>query len=319
MTSSLLNKDKILTGIAVILIILIFLFGTPYIESFLGGFPAPNRSITDVDMLMVKVVISAPILVFLNLLIGPFGYSEEKKIFKYMSEARLPKELKYSLIDEIDDFAPPPRKIIDLLDLIKVDRFHLPRHVASSRIKTKKFYLRTIKEGFLDVPDFATKTYYTAMLMNLLIPTRKHISHYSITKTTGGYLETFFSENKLKVSLNDSLLGYFDYNSNDLCDANNQVKGSFGIGSKISARIAGLTLTTGTESSVFIDENKIANVVIVPSSDKKLKKNNEAMKGNEKGSMRLFQNLNVKSDWEAYMLLGFGIAEYAFARTSFGK
>ncbi|WP_094227956.1 hypothetical protein [Methanolobus psychrotolerans] len=68
-----------------------------------------------------------------------------------------------------------------------------------------------------------------------------------------------------------------------------------------------------------MDNRTIADINIAPSIKPKLIEMLDPSKGNEHQDLSLFENLNVESEWEAYMLLGFTISEYALERVFLSK
>ncbi|WP_094227958.1 hypothetical protein [Methanolobus psychrotolerans] len=241
-----------------------------------------------------------------------YGITDTGKLFRHISDYRLPTELKDQLIHKVDEFPIPEIGVTDLLAHISIQEEIYPC-ITRGKHKERRFSLYPdFKSVPSDFPRFVATTDFAVKTNALLIPSRSTISYYSITKVHAGFLEAFFVNNRLTVTLNESVLGYFDYNSKKLCDADGHAKASFDIPSRPSSIGP---IKTGVESSVYADDRKIADILLLLSSSKK---NEETNASGPVNNTKLFDDLNVRSEWEAYMLLAFAISEYAFARTTFG-
>jgi hypothetical protein len=320
MLKPIITKYKTAIAVSIIAVIWIFLFGS----SFLGIYPI----IPGFDVFKTKVFISTAIFSILVAYIGSCEMAGTSKVLNHVSEYRLPRELKEILAGKINDFEVPEIDIFHLLETMSADqKFYYS--MGGNTYKERKFSLYAAKEDIHGSRRFVSMSYFIAKTSALYLDFgRKHISYYSITRIKDGYLETFFSNNRLTVTLNDSVMGYFDYTKKELCDAAGNAKGTFDSPQQVVVSMSLVScnldrnswagLNTGVITGVYSGNNKIADVNLLPSSKKRIEKDIESSKGSKDNNIRLFENLNVRSQWEAYMLLGFAVSEYAFVRTTFG-
>jgi hypothetical protein len=188
MVIGLISKYKRLIVFSIFAIIWLYSFSSFFTEDFGGSgeFDSFKDSILGPKLLIVAVIL-AVVVVFA----GNVKMAKTTKVLNYLSEYRLPPELKATLIEKVDDSTALSGNLIDLLDNISVDqKFYYS--IGTSGYKERSFSLYSASDNFSGGRAFATSTYYIARLNSLFLSGRKQSSHYSITKLYNGYLETFF-------------------------------------------------------------------------------------------------------------------------------
>ncbi|MBI3036041.1 hypothetical protein HYY71_07010 [Candidatus Woesearchaeota archaeon] len=235
-----------------------------------------------------------------------------KKFKEALAGLRLPEYMKKNLMEKFDGYMPAK---IDVMTLVKnlsaskggVAYFKGPAFANST------FFMYVVP-SWKELFKFKStmKSHSILKISGVNIFDYGNISQYTIVKFSEGFIETFFVNELMTVKLNDKVIGFFDFKDKIVLDARKAQVGSFSIprfGSLMSIAIGIIEVEFQLKSEVFIGKNKIADIILSPSSLQELKMLKDSATKGEVLDIRLFQNLNLHSKWEAYLILGFAVSE----------
>ena len=242
--------------------------------------------------------------------------NKNKKFKKGLENNELPIDLKEKILKKFDNYEPSTLNIKEIVKNIGLYK-HIDSGFSFTLTDKKSFYMYPTL-SLANATNFKNslfKCYKITTISGLNVFNMDNISQYLIARLSSGDLELFYINQILTIKLNNSLLGTFDFHTNEIFTNEKNKIGTFTRPGNFDL----VTLINGLKIEVLINDKQIAEVSPISSISQKFDSLINSAKQGGSMDVSFIKDLGINSDWEAYMVLAIGLHFYGLKISKFGK